>query len=252
MDGVYVLMTYLQWADIKSDPVDVSGFYEFGSNTWGQIVVKDLYYGIENYNTVQGVNSNNFVVTMSNGDVLADNTLPGDTSPVYSVVRVFHTIPTEITPSSDSSASPVEFLAVSTVELTLTSAELLDNVSVASADLNSVWSGPTDAAAISAALGDTKTGMKDTVATDLESVVAGLFGVTPSSTKVVTWTEDTLLPTLFTEAQMVDITTQLITHGRGTLEGGFTLLAGDKIGVTVRIKKSETNYAEVNIFIQQT
>jgi hypothetical protein len=94
--------------------------------------------------------------------------------------------------------------------------------------------------------------MKDTVATDLESVVAGLFGVTPSSTKVVTWTEDTLLPTLFTEAQMEDITSQLITNGRGTLEGGFTLLQGDKIGVTVRIKKSETNYAEVNIFIQQT
>jgi hypothetical protein len=138
------------------------------------------------------------------------------------------------------------------VELTLTSAELLDNVSVASADLNTVLAGQADAAAISAALGDTKTNMKDTVATDLESVVAGLFGVTPSSAKVVTWTEDTLLPTLFTEAQMVDITTQLIAHGRGTLEGGFILLAGDKIGVTVRIKKSETNYAEVNIFIEQT
>ena len=151
-----------------------------------------------------------------------------------------------------SSASSMEFLAVSTVELTLTSAELLDNVSVASADLNTVLAGLTDAAAISAALGDTKTGMKETVATDLESVVAGLFGVTPSSTKVVTWTEDTLLPTLFTTEQMVDITTQLSTNNRGTLGDGFTLLEGDKIGVTVRIKKSETNYAEVNIFIQQT
>ena len=73
-----------------------------------------------------------------------------------------------------SSDSSMEFLASSTVELTLTSAELLDNVSVASADLNTVLDGPTDAVAISAALGDTKTGMKDTVATDLESVVAGL------------------------------------------------------------------------------
>jgi hypothetical protein len=156
------------------------------------------------------------------------------------------------TDSSDSSDSSMEFLASSTVELDLTSSDFLE-LSVVSADLNTVLSGLTDTAAIVEALEATKTAMKDTVTTELAGIVGELFGLTPSSTKLASWVQDTLLPTLFTEAQMEDIKTQLTANGRynNSTNSGFALNDGDKIGVTVRIKQSETNYSEVNIYLQQ-